>query len=345
MDKIKVKGYRLTVSVLALLLFFSCTRLHESHRSLAPLKVQTMVVGTAESGASMRYVGSVEAIQEVPLSLQTSGRVVNVAVKNGEKVQQGQVLLTVDDTQARNAFLTAEAALRHAQDGYDRTVKVHDKGVVSDQKMVEIESELAQAKALYDAAKQQVDECTLTAPCAGIVSGLKIVQGQTVLPGVSLCSLLDISAYRVRFTVPENEIHTLGETGTVECAAVEAVLPIKVTERNMAANTLTHTYDVTARIEGGKDVLRPGMVAIASIQPSEVSIQPAAIVIPASCVSLKPEGHTVWVVEDGVAVRRMITVDGYMADGVRVTEGLQVGDHLIISGHQKLYNGCEVIED
>ncbi len=52
-----------------------------------------------------------------------------------------------------------------------------------------------------------------------------------------------------------------------------------------------------------------------------------------------------WVAENGQAVRRLITVNGYMADGVCVTEGLQAGDHLITNGYQKLYNGCKVIED
>ena len=66
------------------------------------------------------------------------------------------------------------------------------------------------------------------------------------------------------------------------------------------------------------------------------------IVIPANCVLLKPEGATVWVAEDGKAARRFVTVDGYQADGVRITQGLQEGDILITEGYQKLYNGCAV---
>lgn len=66
------------------------------------------------------------------------------------------------------------------------------------------------------------------------------------------------------------------------------------------------------------------------------------IVIPANCILLKPEGATVWVVEDGKAARRLVTVDGYQSDGVRIKQGLQEGDQLIIAGYQKLYNGCLV---
>jgi len=115
-------------------------------------------------------------------------------------------------------------------------------------------------------------------------------------------------------------------------------------ERNLQGNALTHTYEVVAAVEGGEEVLMAGMIAVVKISNVQ-SPSSNVIVIPAACVSLMPEGHTVWVAENGQAVRRLITVNGYMADGVRVTEGLQVGDHLITNGYQKLYSGCKVIED
>ena len=87
-----------------------------------------------------------------------------------------------------------------------------------------------------------------------------------------------------------------------------------------------------------------GKVQIAN-KKSELKNQHPSIVIPANCVLLKPEGPTVWVVEQGSAVRRDITVAGYQASGVRVQSGLQEGDTLIIEGYQKLYNGCKVISE
>ena len=86
-----------------------------------------------------------------------------------------------------------------------------------------------------------------------------------------------------------------------------------------------------------------GMVAVVKMQNSEAKEED--IVIPAKCVLLKPEGPTVWVIEQGAAVRRGIVTAGYQADGVRVSEGLQAGDSLITEGYQKLYNGCKVVCD
>lgn len=300
-----------------------------------------MVVMSQDGSTASRYVGTIEPAQTTPLSLQTTGRVVLVEVKNGQRVTAGQTILKVDDTQARNALQGAEAALQHAQDGYDRVAAVHQKGVVSDQKMVEISSQLQQAKSFYEAAKQQLEECTLKAPCDGVVDGLEAVNGQTIIPGTKLCTILDVSAYSVRFTVPENEIGSLADKGTVECAAVGAVLPITVTEKGITANAVTHTYEVVARINGRAEGLKAGMVATVKLKGERLKDE-GDIVIPAKCILLKPEGHTVWVMEKGTAVRRAIEIDGYRADGVRVANGLTIGDTLITEGYQKLYNGCKV---
>ena len=291
-----------------------------------------------------RYVGAIEPAHSTPLSMQTTGRVVSIAVKNGQRVTKGQTLLEVDNTQAMNTLRTAEASLRHAQDGYDRVSKVHDKGVVSDQKMVEIESQLAQAQSLYEAARQQLKECTLTAPCDGVIDGLNMAVGQTVLPGTTLCSIVDISAFSVRFTVPEAEIGALPDKGQVVCEAIHAELPVTITERGISANPLTHTYEVVADIQGKAAGLKAGMVAVVKVKGERLK-EKGDIVIPANCVLLKPEGATVWVAEDGKAARRLVTVDGYQADGVRITQGLQEGDILITEGYQKLYNGCAVTEN
>ena len=98
------------------------------------MKVKTMVVMPQDGSTASRYVGTIEPAQTTPLSLQTTGRVVSVEVKNGQRVTAGQTILKVDDTQARNALQGAEAALQHAQDGYDRVAAVHQKGVVSDRR-------------------------------------------------------------------------------------------------------------------------------------------------------------------------------------------------------------------
>ena len=324
-----------------------CQHADQSGRELPSMRVKTQVVETEQHGTTFRYVGTIEPIQEVRLSMQIPGRLVALHVHTGERVHEGQAILSIDSTQAVHARISAESALRQASDAYDRVRKVHDKGAVTDQKMIEIESQLTRTQALYDAAVQQVNECTLTAPFQGVITNLDIQEGQMVTPAVPLCTIMDTRAFEVKFTVPETEVKGLMAerlSGVVECVAADTILPIRIQETNISANPLTHTYDVKARIEGGREVLMSGMVGKVTVTSDRLKVK-ERIVIPAQCILLVPEGHTVWIRENGQATRRFITIGGYEADGIEVLSGLEAGDTLITEGYQKLYNGCKVICD
>lgn len=346
-----ISHWLLVIGVLALV---SCTKREGARREQAPLRVETMVVTPQSNDLSTRYVGTVSAVRETPMSMLTPGRIEALYCRDGQRVHKGQVILRIDDTQAKNALKSAEALLRQAEDGFNRVQQVHAKGAVTDQKMVEIESELSRARSIYDAAQQQLNECTLKAPCEGVISGMTLEIGQSIVPGMKLFSILELSALNVRFTVPEAEIgkiavsHSSEVSGEMECVALDTVLPIRITEKSVSASPITHTYEVTARILGGSDILLPGMIGKVRVQNTDRSadrIQTGNIIIPAHCILLKPEGPTVWLVEEGKAQRRNIVIDGYRADGVLVKSGLQAGDRLITEGYQKLYLGCPVIEE
>ena len=318
--------------------------------------VETMVVSPSSMTAGhSRYVGEVCAGRETSLSMQSGGRVLWLGCRDGERVESGQVLVRIDSTQSVNALRSAEASLRHAQDGYNRVKQVYAKGGVTEQQMVEIESELVQAESMYSAARRRVEECTLRSPFAGVISGMRLSVGETVTPGAVLFSVLDISSLSVRFSVPEGEIGEIDRyaqrektaalkensySGTVDVPAAGVELPIRITEKSVRANPLTHAYIVTAAIQGGAGVLMPGMVGKVKIDRCAAG-SGQTIVIPAHCVLLMPKGPTVWVVEDGKAVRRSIEVSGYQAGGVQVSSGLQAGDTLVVEGYQKLYSGVK----
>ena len=319
---------KLQILGLATLALVACSQTGNHQKESQPLRVNTMVIAEKSNNAVARYVGTVEPAQETPLSMQTAGRVVSISAKNGQRLRKGQTILQVDNTQALNALESAEATFHHAEDAYNRVSKVHGKGVVS-------------AKSIYAAAKEQLKECTLVSPCDGVLSGLEVAVGQSIIPGVKLCSVLDVSGFTVRFTVPETEVSGLAEKGEMECAAIHQTLPVSLTSKSVTANPLTHTYDAVARIEGGRDVLRTGMVGIVCVPV----LNSEAIIIPARCVLLKPEGATVWLKQDDHAVRRAITVGGYGSNGVRVLTGLQAGDVVITDGYQKLYEGCKIVEE
>ena len=305
-----------------------------------PLRVEVRAVTASADVRTAQYVARVEEGSSVPLSMAFGGKVTEVHCRVGDRVKAQQVLLRVDDTQARQSLQAAEATLRTAQDGYDRARQVYAEGGITEQKMVEIESKLSQAQSVVASAQKMLDDCTLRAPSAGTIGRCDSQVGQTVAPGITLVTVIDVQALKVVFTVPEREIATIciGDHALADVPAIgEHELPVVIAEKSPIASRVAHTYEVKGIVK--HPALLPGMTGTVSINAHNESVT----VVPYHCVTLLQDGPTVWVAQDSVAERRLITTGAATADGVIVTAGLNEGELIITEGFHKLYNGAKIV--
>lgn len=304
------------------------------------LKVEVQEITEQKTISLHTYVGQIEEKSSVSISSQTSGRILSLHTARGKHVQAGQLLLSIDSTQAVNARQAAEAALHQAEDGYARALVLYQEGGLTEQNRVEIESKLAQARSMYATAQQMVTDCRVVAPVSGLVSECRAQVGENVLPGMPLLTLMSTDGFTVRFAVPEMEIahiHT-GELATIEVEAIGLRdLPLVITEKSLIPNKIAHTYDITASIEQHPDMM-PGMMCKVTLQADVVT----GYVLPQNCIQILPDGAKVWVARDNRAQRTTVSIGQYAGDGVLVTGGLKEGDKVITKGYQKLWQSAEI---
>lgn len=332
------------ILMLCTLLLSGCRMRSEKLPEVRPIAVEVLTMTEQTVVPRHTYIGEIEEKSSLALSSQTAGRITEVNVGLGSRVRAGQVLLSIDSTQAVNARLSAEAMLRQAEDGYARACAIYKEGGLTEQKRVEIESQLAQARSMYASAAQLVAECRVTAPVSGVVSELRAKAGETTVPGVPLLTIMNIEGFVVRFAVPEQEIAHIrtGDSATtqVEAAGING-LPVVVTDKSLVPNRLAHSYEVTAALGNRTNAaaqLLPGMMCKVTLEADCIS----GYMLPQSCIQLLPEGAKVWVAREGVAQRIGVTVGQYVSGGVLITEGLESGDQVIIKGYQKLWQGAAI---
>ncbi|MBR0309573.1 MAG: efflux RND transporter periplasmic adaptor subunit [Paludibacteraceae bacterium] len=333
------------IVLLTLIILNSCVVHEQRQREQRPVQCQVMVVHPTCPSGELTYMATVQAQAHIPLSLPYGGTVKELPVKSHTMVEKGDVLLRVDDTNARQALATTHANLARAKDAIRRTTPLHDKGLITDIKMVELQTEFTQAQAAYVAARRQVEQCLLTAPQAGLVTYDNLHVGQHVAPEVPVIRLLDMTGFTVVINVPEAEITGLhvGDSAMLSVPVLrQDSMLVYVSQIGVQANTLTHTYPVEAYIAAPDRQLLPGMIGSLTIRRDEQKV----IVIPPRCVSLLPQGPSVWVADRySRAERRLIRLGNYQADGVQVLEGLQDGDQVVVSGYQKLYDNAQLTYD
>lgn len=306
------------------------------------LTVDVLVVNDGTTPTERNYVGDIGSENEMLLSFPLGGTLTKVAISNGQHVAKGQLLAEVDGTTASSMHASALATLRQAEDAYQRLEAVHREGGISDVKWMEMETNLEKARQAEVSARKHKEDCSIRAPFSGTVSCADRHVGQDMKPGETFGRLIDMNRLRVDFSVPEQEISLIrvGDDVTAIVSALnDRVLKLRVSDKSLVANPMGHTYQVHASIvEGDRKGLLPDMVAKVKARLDHTN----GITIPTECIQTMPSGTIVWVIRDGRAQHRNITVTDFVRGGVIVSDGLASGDTVITAGYQKLYTGAKV---
>jgi RND family efflux transporter MFP subunit len=340
-----MKTIHVALAIMAVLTVTSCKHKNTTART-EPVRVKTVCVAQNESLTDgTGYPGTIEAGEETPLSFQVAGTVNNVNVKVGDKISKGQTIATLDATSLQHAYDISAAAEEQANDAYRRMKMLHDQKALAEIKWVEVQSAVKQARSATAIARKALSDAKLKAPYSGVVSAKFADKGQTVAPFEPIVNIMTTSDVKASVSVPENSIASIavGDKGTVECAG--HTYSSTVSEKGVSANPLTRNYTVKLSIEGRvpADSLLPGMICRVKIQTAGSDSMPS-IVLPMDAVLLSEDNSNfVWLIENGIAQRRAISIGDMTDNGVTVTEGLARGDSVIVSGQQKVSEGMKVI--
>ncbi len=336
---------RTIFSLLAIsaLLLVGCNKKSKySYLTDKPLPVEIEVVGESSRLVEDTYVGEIRPTTDISLVFPWGGQITGIFVKSGDRVRSGQLIATVDSTQAKALMESADAMYAQAKDGYRRLKPLHQQGGISDVKWVEMETNLEKARSMAISARKRYEDCALRAACDGIVSMRDISIGQHVSISQPIGQLMDMGAYNVEFTVPESEIGHLaaGQRLRVLLPALDKEYEARIFEKALTSTHIAHTYMVKAEItdpEAAQDLL-PGMVCRAIITQHERN----GYIISAGCIQTQQRGHSVWLLRNGYAERQMVKIGAFVENGVLITEGVTLGDTVISKGYQKMYKGAKV---
>ncbi len=316
----------------------------ESERKQETMKVTVERVSEDAQFGVMPYVGTVEPEQTTMVSFTGMAILKSIYVSEGQQVRKGQLLATIDDTQARNALAAAASQLAQAQDAQKRMKQLYENKSLPDMKWVEVESKVQQAEASYQMSKKALEDCSIYAPCNGVVGDKIMGVGETVLPTQPVLTILSINNVKVRVSIPEKEISTI-QPNSVSHVFVEALpgesFHSQKIEKGVSADAVTHTYDVRICLPNPERRLLPGMVAQVEILPD--SAQMAILTLPVKAVQQAADRSLfVWMVKDGKAQRNAVTVGRAVGNRIHVTSGLKNADQVIVDGYQKVSDGMPV---
>lgn len=319
----------------------------------APDLVAAPAQASAVQGRSS-FDGVVEAVRQTTIAAQVPGAVVELAVKAGERVQAGQLLLRIDARSADQSAAAvdaqvqaARAALDVATREYTRQQKLREKQYISqaalDQAEAQFKATRAQVAAQVaqaGAARTQTGLHTVRAPYAGVVSEVPVQLGDMAMPGRALVTLYDPSALRVTAAVPQS---LLGAAQSAPSEAVRIELPGLAGAQQWPAvarvqvlptvDAATHTVQVRADLAQGLDGVAPGMFARLWLPIASQSATAAGqrVSVPLSAIVRRAEMTGVYVQgQGGKPLLRQVRLGRVEGDRVEVLTGVAPGEPVVV---------------
>lgn len=308
------------------------------------IRVVTAEVKKEKIDIDLKYSGTIEAFQTIPLTFQTAGTVEKVLVSEGDEVRKGQLLASVDKTDAENMYQITLAKYQQAKDAYDRLKTVYEKGSLTEIKWVEMQTNLEQAESALGISKNNLDKCNLYSPVSGVVGKRNTEPGMSSLSVASApFEIVDIRRVYVRISVPENEMPAISKgmsarssVSALNGASFEGV----VTNVSQVADKISRTYEARILVKNPDLMLKPGMVCDVNISERTGK---EALIIPYESVFRAADGKTyVYTVDPQKhrAVRQPVSTGQYFDSGLEVLSGLSEGQLIVKDGKEKLSDNC-----
>lgn len=317
--------------------------------AVAAVSVPTVAVGSATRGAGFETDATLQALQQSTVGAQIAGNVLQLAVKAGDRVRAGQVLLRIDERDAQAGLARAEAGLaqadaeqRNAQTHVQRTRDLRAQGFVSQAALDVAETQLKAADAGVQQARAARAQAALargfaavTAPFDAVVLATHVEAGDLAAPGRPLVTLYAPGRVRavVNLAASRSAAARTATTTEVQLPDGRWVVPVARTElpgTDAVSQTVEWRLDL-APADGA--ALLPGQsvrVRFAGGTATAAAAPAGRLVVPAAAVLRRGELTAVYAAQDGRFVLKAVRLGAAVGDGIEVLAGLKSGERVAL---------------
>lgn len=288
--------------------------------------------------------GSLLPDEEVDLSFETSGKIVEINFNEGSTVRKGQLLAKVNDRQLQAQLQRLVAQLKLAEDRVFRQNALLERDAVSKEAYEQVKTELATLNADIALVKANIDQTELRAPFDGVIGLRQVSVGTYASPTIIVAKLTKLSPLKVEFAVPERYANDV-KTGADLSFTLEGKLNAfhaKVYARESKIDPNTHTLTIRALFPNAGGNVLPGRYATIRLSKEEI---PNAIAVPSEAIVPEMGKDKIFLYKSGKAEPVEIVTGIRTESEVQVLRGLQVGDTILTSGTLQLRMGLPVTLD
>lgn len=309
--------------------------------AISAVAVVTAHPAKKEFAHEVEALGTLRANESVDITAKVADRVAAIHFAEGQQVRKGDVLIELDNTEARADLAAAEAAASDSRSQYKRSQELFQTKALSEAQLDQLQATLLANEARVAAARSRLADRVITAPFNGRVGLRNVSLGGLVNPGAVITTLDDLSVVKLDFAVPEVFLSTLQPGLTLQARSTaypDEPFAGKVTSVATRVDPATRAVTIRALIDNRDGRLRPGMFMTVKLVRQEGQ----ALMLPEQAIVPENEQQFVYVIEDGRAHKREVKIGRRRPGEVEVLQGLTADDGVVVDGTLNLRDGVPV---
>jgi RND family efflux transporter MFP subunit len=319
--------------------------LDTTNEQLSGVLVETIAL---EAGQFKHYVdvqGTAESESNVLISSEVPGAVGKIMVEEGDRVSNGQLLVSLDERITANSMAEVQTALELATSVYGKQKNLWDQKIGSEIQFLQAKNNKESLEKKLNTLGAQLAKSRIKSPINGVVDEIFLKEGEMAGPGVPVARVVNLDEIYLKADVSEALVGKFqkGDSVSVNFPSLNRDSRGKVMAIGQFINPNNRTFRIEVKVGNEGNMLKPNLLAI--IKMNDYSAD-SVISVPTKYVSKSEQGHFVYVKqrEEGISVakKRIIEVGKTYNGTTEVLTGLNSGDVLISEGSSIVVDGEEI---
>jgi len=306
------------------------------------VRVSVMIMSPESIRDLMVLPGETEPFEDVRLASDLDGLVEWIGPAEGDAVTAGKLIAKIEVSALKAALDSAEASFKLAESQFQRRKELFDRGAAAQEEFDRSKTEYDLAESTLRRARVEYKRGFLVAPARGLVNKVYVDVGEYVGRGAPVIDLVDIDKIKVNVSVPEIDVrylkegqHALVKIDALPAMSFEGIIDFVAYK----ADQVTKTFQTRIILENADRVIRPGMIARATFLRRNIR---NTLAVPLAALVDKGGERIVFVVKDGIAHARTVSIGIINGERIQIVEGLEKGDHVVVIGQTEIEEGMRV---
>lgn len=290
-------------------------------------------------------LGTLRAKEMADITASITETISEVRFSDGQRVEAGQVLVTLTNREQLAELAGAEAGVDEARRQYERFVDLAERGQESRALLDQRRRELDTAQARLAAVEARLSDRLITAPFDGVLGLRNASVGSLMTPGRILTTIVDDSIMQVDFAVPELVMAAVRPGLAIEAhsrAWPDELFRGTVVSTSNAVDPITRAFPVRAELPNPDSRLKPGMLMTVTVAGQERE----SVLVPEEAILSRGRSHHVFVVQSGadetLVKRQSVQLGRRLPGQVEIRDGLEGHERIVVHGGFRLRDGQAV---